>query len=101
MNSTINTYDIANVSEPNLPNYPVRQNTSDNTLLYVIIFGPIWFVIGVFIFHFVAFMIFDVCHMGKWIMSYCAAEDLNERHNSEFNTDEGKQLCVLTSERAI
>ena len=65
MNSTFNTCEIANVSEPNLPNYPVQQNTSDNTVLYVIIFGPIWFVIGVFIFHFVAFMIFDVCHMGK------------------------------------
>ena len=58
MNSTINTYEITNVSEPNLLNYPVQQNTSDNTVLYVIIFGPIWFVIGVFIFHFVAFMIF-------------------------------------------
>ena len=98
MNSTINTYEITNVSEPNLPNYPVRQNTSDNTVLYVIIFGPIWFVISVFIFHFVAFMIFEICHMGKWIMSYCAAEDLNERHNSECDTDEGIQLCVLTSE---
>ena len=43
-------------------------------------------------------MIFDICHMGKWIMSYCAAEDLNERHNSECDTDEGMQLCVLTSE---
>ena len=97
MNSTINTYEITNVSEPNLPNYPVRQNTSDNTVLYVIIFGPIWFVIGVFIFHFVAFMIFEICHMGKWIMSYCT-EDLNERHNSECDTDGGLQLCVLTSE---
>ena len=60
MNSTINTYVIANVSEPNLPNYPVRQNTSDNTVLYVIIFGPIWLVIGVFIFHFVACSLFVI-----------------------------------------
>ena len=83
MNATINTSVIANVSEPNLPNYPVGQNTSDKTVSYVIIFGPIWFVIGVFIFHFVAFMIFGICHMGKWIMSYCAAEDLNERQKTE------------------
>ena len=96
MNSTINTYEITNVSEPNLPNYRIRQNTNDNTVLYVIIFGPISFVIGVFIFHFVAFMIFEICHMVKWKMSYCAAEDLNERHNSECDTDQGIELCVLT-----
>ena len=34
-------------------------------------------------------------------MSYCAAEDLNERQNSECDTDQRIQLCVLTSERSI
>ena len=91
MPSKNNTSMIAIVSE-----HPVGQNTSDNTVLYIIIFGPIWFVIGVIIFHFIAVMMCDVCHL-----SYSTTKNPNKRHNSECDNDEGIQLCVLTAEQFI